>query len=196
MHSRDKPFAFDLPSARPGLMTRRRALQIGAAVSLSLAVAPRTVFAREAPARTISFQNLHTGENLKTTFWAEGEYVPEAMHEINWVLRDFRTGDVKVIDPELLDLLHTLSGKLDTAKPFQVISGYRSPATNAMLHARSKNVAVKSFHTKGKAIDISVPDRALDDLRRAARSLRAGGVGYYPRSGFVHVDTGPVRHWG
>jgi uncharacterized protein YcbK (DUF882 family) len=186
----------DLGPAVSRSLTRRRVLQLGAAVSLSLAVAPRAVFARETAARTISFHNLHTGENLMTTFWAEGDYVPEALREIDWVLRDFRTGDVKTIDPGLLDLLHTLSGKLDAQTPFQVISGYRSPATNAMLHERSGGVAAKSLHTQGQAIDIRLPDRALADVHRAALSLRAGGVGYYPSLDFVHVDTGRVRHWG
>lgn len=177
-------------------LTRRRALQLGAVASLSLAVAPKAVFAREQTARVIAFHNLHTGENLDTTFWADGGYIPDALHEINWVLRDFRTGDVKPIDPALLDILHALQGKLDTPEPFQVISGYRSPATNAMLHERSNGVAARSFHLQGRAIDINVPSRALSQIRGAALSLQAGGVGYYPQSDFVHVDNGPVRHWG
>lgn len=184
---------------RPGInrsLTRRNILCLGAAASLSLAVAPRTVLAREAAPRTISFNNLHTGEKLKTTFWADGVYVRDALGEINWVLRDFRTGDVTQIDPELLDVLYALRERMETKNPFDVISGYRSPATNAMLNARSDGVAKKSFHTRGKAIDIRLEDRKLADLHRAALSLKAGGVGYYPRSDFVHVDTGPVRRWG
>lgn len=177
-------------------LTRRRVLQFGAALSVSLAAAPRALFAAEAPERSIAFHNLHTGESLKTTFWADGGYVPESLREIDWVLRDFRTGDVKGMDPTLFDLLHTLSGVLDTKEPFQVISGYRSPATNAMLHAHSDGVAARSLHTVGQAIDIRLPDRSLADLHNAALSLRAGGVGYYPKSDFVHVDTGRVRRWG
>ncbi len=184
---------------RPGLnraLTRRNILRLGTVASVSLAVAPRAVFAREAAPRTISFNNLHTGEKLKTTFWADGGYVRESLGEINWVLRDFRTGDVEPIDPELLDILYALRERLDTKTPFDVISGYRSPATNAMLNSHSDGVAKKSFHTRGMAIDVRLDDRKLSDLHKAALSLKAGGVGYYPRSDFVHVDTGPVRRWG
>jgi uncharacterized protein YcbK (DUF882 family) len=145
--------------------------------------------------RSLSFYNLHTGESLKRTYFEDGDYVPEALHEINYVLRDFRTGQVKTIDPRLLDLLVGIHRNLETSKPFDVISGYRSPATNAMLHARSEGVAVHSLHIQGKAIDIRVPGRALVALRRTAMSLRGGGVGYYPHSDFVHVDTGRVRYW-
>lgn len=184
---------------RPGLnrgLTRRNVIRLGAVASVSLAVAPRVVFAREAPPRTISFDNLHTGEKLKTTFWADGGYVHEALGEIDWVLRDFRTGDVKPIDPELLDVLYALRQRMDSKTPFAVISGYRSPATNAMLHDRSNGVAKKSFHTRGMAIDVRLDGRELSDLHKAALSLKAGGVGYYPRSNFIHVDTGRVRRWG
>lgn len=176
-------------------MSRRRLLQIGAVVPLSLSILPRRVWASEAPERSISFYNLHTGESLKTTFWADGGYVSEGLREIDHVLRDFRTGDVTAMDPGLFDLLHALSERLGTQSTFQVISGYRSPATNAMLHEHSSGVASNSFHIRGKAIDIRLPDRDLADIQRAALSLRAGGVGYYPRSDFVHVDTGPIRHW-
>lgn len=193
-------FGEDRPLAcRPGInrsLSRRHVIRLGAAASLALAMAPRAVLAREATPRTLAFNNLHTGETLKTVFWADGGYVRESLGEINRVLRDFRTGDVSPIDPELLDVLYTLRERLETNMPFEVISGYRSPATNAMLNARSDGVAKKSFHTRGMAIDIRLEDRKLSDLRGAALALGAGGVGYYPRSGFVHVDTGPVRRWG
>jgi uncharacterized protein YcbK (DUF882 family) len=191
-----KPWSHTHRPANGRAVTRRRILQFGAAASLSLALAPRAVFAGNAAPRTLAFHNLHTGESLKTTFWADGTYVPGAMREIDWLLRDFRSGDVKTMDPALLDLLHALQGRLETESPFQVISGYRSPATNAKLHERSQGVASKSFHTKGRAIDIGLADRDLAHLHRAALSLRTGGVGYYPSSGFIHVDTGPVRRWG
>ncbi len=194
MKPRHKPHPID-PRHDIGL-TRRHALKLGVAVSLSFAVAPRLAFAGDGAARTIAFYNLHTGENLQTTFWADGGYVSSALREIDWVLRDFRTGDVKAIDPPLLDILHALQVKLDTQEPFQVISGYRSPATNAMLLERSSGVAARSFHLQGRAIDINVPSRALSQIRGAALSLQAGGVGYYPKSDFVHVDNGPIRHWG
>lgn len=191
----DPRFSESSLAASRGL-TRRRALALGAVASLTLAAAPRVALAREQTARAIAFHNLHTGENLQTTFWADGGYVSGALQEINWVLRDFRTGDVKDIDPSLLDLLHNLQARLDTQAPFQIISGYRSPATNAMLHERSGGVASRSFHIQGRAIDINVPGRDLAQVHRAALSMQAGGVGYYQKSDFVHVDTGPVRRWG
>src|SRR5690606_22191472 len=114
---------------------------------------------------------------------------------VNEVLRDHRTGEVHAIDPQLLDLLSGLAGKLEARPRFQVISGYRSPASNAKLHAKSSGVATRSLHMQGKAIDIRMGGVELANLRRAALGLRAGGVGYYPSSDFVHVDTGRVRQW-
>ena len=146
-------------------------------------------------ARSLKFYNLHTGESLKTTYWENGSYVPEELARINYILRDFRANEVKPIDPALLDLLVRAQRRLDTSEPFQVISGYRSPLTNAMLHANSEGVAVHSLHIDGKAIDICVPGRSLAQLRGAALAQQSGGVGYYPKSNFVHVDTGRVRFW-
>jgi uncharacterized protein YcbK (DUF882 family) len=145
--------------------------------------------------RSISLANLHTGENLKSTYWESGHYIPEALAEIDRNLRDFRTGDVHPIDPELVDLLHDLKLKMRSKTPFEVISGYRSPKTNAQLASESRSVARKSFHLRGMAIDIRLPDCDLRQLRKAALSLRRGGVGYYPKPDFVHVDVGPVRSW-
>jgi uncharacterized protein YcbK (DUF882 family) len=121
--------------------------------------------------------------------------VPEALTTVNYLLRDFRTGDVHGIDTALLDLLHELTVVTDTTRPFQVISGYRSPATNEMLRHHSEGVAAGSLHLKGPAIDIRLADVPLGQLRRAALEARRGGVGYYPASDFVHVDTGRVRAW-
>jgi uncharacterized protein YcbK (DUF882 family) len=146
--------------------------------------------------RLLSFHNLHTGENLTTTYWVDGEYVREELARVNYILRDFRANEIKPIDLKLLDLLVALKQKLGTSQPFQIISGYRSAKTNAMLHANSEGVAVHSLHIDGRAIDICVEGRSLDTLRAAALSLGRGGVGYYPKTGFVHVDTGRVRSWG
>jgi uncharacterized protein YcbK (DUF882 family) len=124
--------------------------------------------------------------------------VPAALSSVNTLLRDFRVNQVKPIDPELLDVLFELNGTLATAQPFHVISGYRSPQTNNMLHERGgakSGVATHSLHMEGKAIDIRVPGVQLEHLRDAAKSLKAGGVGFYPGSNFVHVDTGRVRYW-
>lgn len=145
--------------------------------------------------RSLSFYNLHTGESLQTVYFENGAYVPGALGEINHILRDFRQNEIKAIDRNLLDLLVSIRERLGTDAPFQVISGYRSPKTNAMLHANSEGVARHSMHIDGRAIDIRVPDRSLINLRRTAISLFGGGVGYYPKSDFVHVDTGRIRYW-
>jgi len=145
--------------------------------------------------RSLSLLNLHTGETLKATFFEDGAYVPDALSALNHLLRDFRTGDVHPIAPGLLDLVSTLSATLETKATVQVISGYRSPTTNAALHERSAGVASHSLHLQGMAMDIRVPGVQLAHLRDAALSLGRGGVGFYPTSDFVHVDVGRVRRW-
>ena len=162
-----------------------------ATASLS-ALQPRTVALEP---RTLAFDNLHTGEKSKIEYWANGDYLPDALKEVNFILRDFRNGEIHRIDPKLLDLLHRLQSNLGTAQPFEVISGYRSPQTNAMLRAEGHGAASKSLHMQGMAIDIRLADRNLADLHTAAVQLRAGGVGYYPESDFVHVDVGKLRYW-
>jgi uncharacterized protein YcbK (DUF882 family) len=146
-------------------------------------------------ARRLSFYSLHTGEALSTLYWQDGRLVADALAEIDWNLRDFRTGEVHAIDPKLLDLLHGLCGTIAYDGPIHVISGYRSAKTNAMLAAKSGGVAKKSYHVHGMAIDLRLPGRSLRDVQRAALNLAGGGVGFYPKSDFVHVDTGPVRRW-
>ncbi len=145
--------------------------------------------------RTLSFVHLHTGERLDATYWADGAYIPDELAAIDRLLRDFRSGDVKPIDPRLLDVLYGLRRDMRTSRPFEVISGYRSPATNAALRRNSRAVAKKSYHMRGMAIDLRLSGRGLRQLRHAALSQRAGGVGYYPKSGFVHLDVGPMRRW-
>lgn len=144
----------------------------------------------------LRFNNLHTGETLDVTYREGGKYLSDALSEINAVLRDHRTGDVHPMDPDLMDLLTDLAravGRPDGR--FNIISGYRSPKTNAKLASASGGVAKKSYHMKGMAIDVSMDGVALTDLHKAALSLKRGGVGDYPRSGFIHVDTGRVRNW-
>jgi len=148
-----------------------------------------------APERTLSFYNTRTGEEWNRVYWCQGDYVPEALEEINYLLRDHRTNEVKEIDPRLLDLLYDLNEKLNSRGPFQVVSGYRSPETNALLRRRSRRIARHSLHIEGMAVDIRLPDRNMRQLAKAAVSLQSGGVGYYPRRQFVHVDTGKVRRW-
>lgn len=150
-----------------------------------------------ADVRRLEFVHLHTGERLKVAYFDAGQYVPEALQALNHLLRDFRTDEVAPIDPALFDVLHRLHEATGSRRPFEVISAYRSPKTNDMLRSRSPHsgVARTSLHLRGQAIDIRLGDVALPHLREAALSLRAGGVGYYERSNFVHIDTGPVRHW-
>jgi len=181
----------------PGALSRRRFLGISAIAAAQLLV-PAVAMARttvQLRRRSLKFYALHTGESLTTTYWEDGRYIPGELDRVNYILRDFRANEVKPIDPALLDLLTRIHHRLGTNEPFQVISGYRSPLTNAMLHANSEGVAVHSLHIDGKAIDICVPGRSLAQLRGAALALQAGGVGYYPKSNFVHVDTGRVRFW-
>ena len=145
--------------------------------------------------RALSFYNAHTGENMKAVYWEEGKYVPHALADINYILRDFRTGEVKEIDIDLLDLPFALLQELESAGPLHIISGYRSPETNALLRIIGRGVVKDSLHIQGKAIDIRLPGYNLKNLQRAAVSLQRGGVGYYPFSDFVHVDVGRVRYW-
>ncbi|GAM98525.1 hypothetical protein U91I_02160 [alpha proteobacterium U9-1i] len=148
-----------------------------------------------ASARQLSFVNTHTGETFADAYWEGGAYVPDAMAAINRVMRDHRSGDVHDIDPRLLDQLHRLKFDVGASAPFQIISGYRSPTTNAALHANSSGVATRSLHMDGRAIDVRVRGVDLTRLRDAAIAMQAGGVGYYQASDFVHVDTGRVRRW-
>jgi uncharacterized protein YcbK (DUF882 family) len=160
--------------------------------------APSLAFADSFPndgMRSVALDNLHTGEKIQAVYWDQGDYIPDVLDAVNVQLRDYRTGDVHPIDPQLLDLLDAVSTLTGANTPFQVISGYRSPATNALLRERSEEVAKKSFHMSGMAIDIRLPDIALDHLHAAALALGRGGVGFYPESNFVHIDVGPVRAW-
>ncbi len=183
----------------PGSVSRRRFLAMGTA-ALSLPFLSRlSAFAASdpflPPDRGLSFYNIHTGEFEAVKYCRSGCLIPPSLEKINHILRDHRTGEMKDIDVRLLDLLHSLSRKTAKDVPFHVISGYRSPQTNAALRASSGGVAANSLHLLGRAVDIRVPGLRLQDLYRAAVDLRRGGVGIYPGSDFVHVDVGPVRTW-
>jgi len=145
--------------------------------------------------RKLSFYNTHTGEKLIATFWSDGNYLDDGLEQINWILRDHRAGMVSAIDPKLLDLLHQLQSKIEHPGEFHIISGYRSPATNKLLRKKSSGVAKHSYHMLGKAIDVRLPGFDTHQLRQAAVALKEGGVGYYAKSNFVHLDTGRVRYW-
>jgi uncharacterized protein YcbK (DUF882 family) len=193
---------------------RRRFLQVGAAAAAVVAIPSRlkavspppppvapvpVAAAAPAPAkalRALSFVHTHTAEKMAIAYAVNGQYQTDALAKLNHLLRDFRTGEKKPIDPKLFDLLHELTVALGNEAPFHVISGFRSPHTNAMLRSRGGGgVATTSLHMVGKAMDIRVPDVKLKTLREAAADLKRGGVGYYPSSNFVHVDTGRVRYW-
>jgi len=178
----------------PILFSRRRVLAVGAAglVSLTPIAAAAKLVKGE---RRLKVQNIHTGEALSEVYWQDGRYVSSALDTISYVLRDWRTDEVFRMETGVLDMLHELHQVMETTAPFDIISGYRSPATNAKLRAGSNGVAKKSLHMRGMAVDIALPGRDLAKLRAAAVSLKRGGVGYYQKSGFIHVDIGRVRYW-
>lgn len=147
------------------------------------------------PERKLAIYNTHTSEILNVAYWEQGEYIPEAMDSLNKILRDHRTNEIAPIDRRLFDLLHVLHHRLEGKQPFHVISGFRSPASNAILTSSSPGVAKTSLHMTGQAIDIRLPECELSNLRQAAQTMGAGGVGYYPGSNFVHVDVGRIRSW-
>jgi len=175
------------------LFTRRRFLAVSAAAIAMPHVANAAAIA--SGQRKISLDNTHTGETLTTVYWQKGDYIDGALQEVDYIMRDFRTGDVHPIDPRLLDLLNGLHRKVGSRKPYQIVSGYRSPETNAELAEHSDGVAKRSLHMQGMAMDLRLGDVRLKTLRKAAVSLEAGGVGYYPNSNFIHVDVGRVRTW-
>jgi uncharacterized protein YcbK (DUF882 family) len=180
--------------SRAPILGRRHFLAGGGA---SLFVPRPALAIGSSDVRRLAFDNLHTGEKLKVEYWAEGQYLQDALAQVNHVLRDFRSGEVHPITPRLLDLLSMLQARLETSEPVSIISGYRSPATNAMLRGEHEHsgVATKSLHMQGMAIDLRIAGRSLAAVRTAALAQRLGGVGYYPQSDFVHVDVGRVRAW-
>ena len=145
--------------------------------------------------RQLAFYHLHTGEKLRTTYWADGDYIAQELESLNYLLRDHRSGEIQPIDKNLLDLLYVLQQQVNNGNAYHIISGYRSPKTNAKLRQQSSGVAKRSLHMQGKAIDVRLPGVDLQQLRKAALNLRVGGVGYYPKSNFVHLDTGRHRFW-
>jgi uncharacterized protein YcbK (DUF882 family) len=177
--------------------SRRGFLGAFAGATAGLLIARPTLAQAAISPRVLKFNHLHTGEKLAIEYWNNGSYEPQGLDAINRLMRDFRTGDVPPIDPTLLDLLHELKGRTETSRPFEIISAYRSPVTNASLRGKSEHsgVASQSLHLKGQAIDIRLTDIPLPTLKRAALAAHRGGVGYYPDSDFVHVDTGRVRTW-
>lgn len=180
-------------------INRRRLIKVGLLATF-VCLNPLPAWARYdlsgAEERTLSLLNTHTGERLKkVVYWEQGSYIPDALHDLNYVLRDHRTDEVHPIDPVTLDMMAAISLKLGGKRPFEIISAYRSPETNQQLRKHSSGVAKNSYHMQGKAVDLRLPGVPLKTLRKVALDLRRGGVGYYPKSSFVHVDSGKVRSW-
>ncbi len=175
----------------------RRALGAGAAVAMAASgtAAYGSVPAAESE-RGLSLINDHTWERLDIVYWTHGMYIDESLDAINHLMRDHRANTATVMDTNLLDNLHKLAAKFDTKEPLHLLSGYRTPETNAKLRLRSPGVAKFSLHMEGRAADIYIPGVETKQVQKAALSLRAGGVGYYGSHGFVHMDTGAVRSWG
>ncbi len=177
-------------------MNRRQFVTLGIAAATSVITAPAIATpTSRLPERRVRLYNLHTGESIDTLYWTDGLYDRRALAGINRVLRDHRTDEIHPIDTQVIDLLHHLGKKIGLQSQFQIVSGYRSPKTNAMLARLSDGVATRSLHVEGMAVDIRVAGLSPSTLGRAAKSLKGGGVGVYQRSNFVHVDSGRVRYW-
>jgi len=188
----------DSPPSGDRALSRRRFIKLGAAALAIPALSRSFLFGFQnllPDSKGLSFYNTHTGESLSVTYSVLGQLLPSTLQKINYILRDHRTGEVREIDVRLLDLLHRLAGEVRCSQPFHVISGYRSKQTNDYLRHRGGGVASGSLHMSGQAVDIRLAGFFLSDLRQAALALKAGGVGYYPKPDFVHVDVGRVRCW-
>lgn len=178
---------------------RRSFLRLGCAITLSTLSAPslaKIVVPQGVKGKDIALDHLHTAERIGLIFAVQDEYLDPALVKLNYFLRDHYSNEVGLMDPGLYDLMHQIRTDLGVNRSFEVISGYRSPKTNDRLRrTRGGGVAKRSLHMDGKAIDIRLPGVPLKELRDAAIAQRMGGVGYYPKDGFVHIDTGRVRTW-
>ncbi|MCR9067362.1 MAG: DUF882 domain-containing protein [Rhodobacteraceae bacterium] len=180
-------------------LSRRALMRAFAATAVSAApvMANATGFLRGGgDIRRLTMYSGRTGESIDMIYWIDGDYIRPALEEISHFMRDWRTDDVHPIDPRTIDIMTAAHNLLDTSEPYTVLSGYRSPATNAMLRARSSGVARNSLHMQGEAADLRMSSRSVSQMFEAARACSAGGVGRYSGSGFVHMDCGPVRSWG
>ena len=181
------------------LVERRRFLKVGLAGFLAASVP--LLSARDVQAAAnygqwkISMHHARTGESFSGVYRVGDQYLPEAFERMNYLLRDFRSDEAFPMDPHVIDILSVVQARTRTGRPMEVLSGYRCPKTNAMLRHETRGVAKKSLHMFGQAIDFRMPGFNTGRLRNLAQNLKAGGVGYYPRSNFVHVDTGALRHW-
>ncbi|MDO5641078.1 MAG: DUF882 domain-containing protein [Paracoccus sp. (in: a-proteobacteria)] len=180
-------------------LTRRGILGIFAATTVAAAPVAGNAFGiirRAGDYRRVSMYSPRTGESIDTVYWIDGKYIRDALNEINYFMRDWRSGQVIGMDPRNIDIAVASHRMLQTNEPYMMLSGYRSPQTNAMLRARSEGVARNSLHLTGKAADLRLKSRSVNQMFRAAEACKAGGVGKYSRSNFVHMDSGPIRTWG
>ncbi|MEM7250317.1 MAG: YcbK family protein [Pseudomonadota bacterium] len=176
-------------------LSRRSALISLGVLGTALAFSPSAIAGLALKPRTVRLYNVHTGDSLKTVYYYRGKYSRQALRAVNYLMRDFRARRIKRIDPRLLDLLWLVQMELDSKERFQVVSGYRTRRTNRKLREMGVGVAKRSYHTRGRAVDLRLPGRDLSALKKVAQDLKRGGVGYYPKSNFVHLDTGRVRSW-
>lgn len=186
-------------------INRRHFLTMAAATGASLSASPllmaapsKLILPNSIEHKELKLRNLHTGEKAKVTYWENGEYLVDALAEIYLLMRDHRANSIAAIDIQLLDQLHMVQHRLDTSREIQLISGYRSEQTNNMLRGKSKKtgVAKNSLHMQGRAMDFRIEGLNLRHVHRATLASTDGGVGYYSRSGYVHMDTGRKRSWG
>lgn len=180
-------------------VTRRALLGVFAATTVTAAPTYSNAFAFLRGAgdiRRIRMYSGRTGESVDTIYWIDGDYINEALREINYFMRDWRNGEATSIDTRALDIMAASYNLLDPSEPYMLLSGYRTAQTNAMLRARSRGVARNSLHIRGQAADLRLSSRSVSQMARAAGAVAAGGVGRYSRSNFVHMDCGPVRTWG
>jgi uncharacterized protein YcbK (DUF882 family) len=181
------------------MIHRRDVLKMGMAglimASIPFVSTRKAMAAIEGGVWKISLKHAHTGESFSGAYRVGDKYLPEAFERLNYVLRDFRTNEIFPMDPRVVDIISLVQVRTKTGKPLEVLSGYRSPKTNSMLRHESRGVAKNSFHMYGQAMDIRMPEYNTGRLRKIAMDIHAGGVGYYPRSNFVHVDTGKYRTW-
>jgi uncharacterized protein YcbK (DUF882 family) len=182
-------------SGKTGAVSRRSLIAGGISAAILATIKPAAAAVAPLKDRTLHLYHRQTGEFFKETYFQDGFYVVDALDRVNWLMRDWRTDETKTIDPGLLDLLFNVGNHVDAAKPFEILSGYRTPETNAALRRHGVRTASHSYHMVGQAVDITLPGVSLRNMRKAALALGQGGVGYYPNKGFIHVDTGDVRQW-
>lgn len=181
------------------MQNRRQFLQcaaLGVAGLSALSQSRQCQATQQQPPRSLHLYNIHTGESVNTVFWADGQYLDDETQQLDRLMRDHRANESIAMQHRLYEQMHQLQSLFNSKLPMNIISAYRSPDTNARLRRLSSGVASRSLHTQGKAVDIRIPGVSHRELHRAALAMSCGGVGYYPESGFIHLDTGRVRSWG